>query len=75
MKKLERSWARWKEEWIFYFLIVIDYLQYIFLKYINSDSDALTTTNYTKQLSKVKYTYKRFKKEYNFSFYFPVVFK
>lgn len=62
-------------EWNLCLLIVLNYLKYIFLKNLNSNLAALIKANYIKQLSKVKYTYKGFKREYDLLFYFLAIFK
>jgi len=62
-------------EWNLCLLIVLNYLKYIFLKHLNSNLAALMKANYIKQLSKVKHTYKRFKREYNLLFHFLAIFK
>jgi len=62
-------------EWNLYLPIISNYLQHIFLEYLNSDHAMLVKAKYVKQFSKVKYTYKRFKKNYNLLYYFLAIFK
>lgn len=50
------------------------FLQYIFLKYLNSNLGTIVKADYIKQLFKIKYIYEEFKKEYDL-FYFSVIFE